>query len=133
MNGISARVDEVSLLGASVCTTISTLSLVVSGVVSVVVVVCKNFKNIALVIYFCVKISGLRTLCKRLKPCSSSHSKSHLRPHTSHLKCFVLEHSVSKTKYWRSPVLKMKNELLTVVVVAVGGVLFVSVGAAVVV
>ena len=132
MKGISARVDEVSLLGASVCTTISTLSLVVSGVVSVVVVVCKNFKNIALVIYLCVKISGLRTLCKRLKPCSSSHSKSHLRPHTSHLKCFVLEHSVSKTKHWRSPVLRMKNELLTVVVVAVGGVLFASVGAAVV-
>ena len=47
LKGISARVDEVSLLGASVCTTISTLSLVVSGVVSVVVV-CKNFKNISL-------------------------------------------------------------------------------------
>ena len=43
----------------------------------------------------------------------------------SHLKCFVLEHSVSKTKH-------LKNELLTVVVVAVGGVLFASVGAAVV-
>ena len=52
MKGISARVDEVSLLGASVCTTISTLSLVVSGVVSVVVVVCKNFKNIALVMLY---------------------------------------------------------------------------------
>ena len=52
LKGISARVDEVSLLGASVCTTISTLSLVVSGVVSVVVVVCKNFKNITLPICF---------------------------------------------------------------------------------
>ena len=51
----------------------------------------------------------------------------------SYLKCFVLEHSVSKTKHLRSPVLRMKNELLTVVVVVeVGGVLFASVGAAVV-
>ena len=50
----------------------------------------------------------------------------------SHLKCFVLEHSVSKTKHLRSPFLRMKNELLTVVVAAVGGVLFASVGAAVV-
>ena len=53
----------------------------------------------------------------------------------SYLKCFVLEHSVSKTKHLKSPVLRMKNELLTVVVdavVAVGGVLFASVGAAVV-
>ena len=45
LKGISARVDEVSLLGASVCTTISTLSLVVSGVVSVVVVVCKKIQK----------------------------------------------------------------------------------------
>ena len=71
-------------------------------------------------------------LCKRLKSCSSSHSKSHTRPQMSHLKCFVLEHSVSKTKHLRSPFLRMKNELLTVVVAAVGGVLFASVGAAVV-
>ena len=50
----------------------------------------------------------------------------------SHLKCLVLKHSVSKTKHLRSPVLRMKSELLTVVVVSVGGVLFASVGAAVV-
>ena len=56
LKGISARVDEVSLLGASVCTTISTLSLVVSGVVSVVFVVCTNFKNVTLLIYVCIKV-----------------------------------------------------------------------------
>mgnify|MGYP006864031139 CR=1 FL=1 len=50
----------------------------------------------------------------------------------SHLKCLVSKHSVSKTKHLRSPVLRMKSELLTVVVVSVGGVLFASVGAAVV-
>ena len=50
----------------------------------------------------------------------------------SQMFCFRTQCSVSKTKHFRSPVLGMKNELLTVVVVAVGGVLFASVGAAVV-
>ena len=57
MKGISARVDEVSLLGASVCTTISTLSLVVSGVVSVVVVVCKISKMLLFLYIFALKFS----------------------------------------------------------------------------
>ena len=36
-----------------------------------------------------------------LKPSSSSHSKPHTRSCTRHLKCFVLEHSVFKTKHLR--------------------------------
>ena len=60
LKGISARVDEVSLLGASVCTTISTLSLVVSGVVSVVVVVCKISKLLLDLYIFALKFRFLR-------------------------------------------------------------------------
>ena len=36
-----------------------------------------------------------------LKPSISSHSKSRVRHHTRHLRCFVLEHSVFKTKHLR--------------------------------